>query len=161
MSPKAAADHHVPVAILVGPAAAPLRRSLGPLPWCALECLIANATLDEAGPVVDASVRSLAADLGVAKNTAHRGLTALIAAGVASAERRRRSDGTFGPGRYRLHVDEEVLSVDSGSRRRATRPTVKPTRAGQPSGNHTSGRPSRGRTPASERGDQLSLLPSA
>lgn len=149
------------MAILVGPAAAPLRRSLGPLSWCALECLVASATANEADPVVDASVRSLAADLGVAKNTAHRGLTALIAAGVATAERPRRSDGTFGPGRYRLHLHGEVLAVASATRRQATRPTTKRTRAGWPSGNDTAGRSSRRRTPATERGDQLSLLPSA
>jgi len=161
VKPTATADLQGPAQIAVGPAAASLRRSLGPLPWCALECLVARATIDESGPLADTSVRSLAIELGVAKNTAHRGLAVLVAAGLATAERVRRSDGTFGPGRYRLHVDADVLSVSARSGRRTPGPTAKPDRAGRPNGDDTPTRPSRRHPRASSQADQLSLLPSA
>lgn len=160
MKPTAADDYEGPAPVVVGPAAAQLRRSLGPLPWCALECLVARATINECGPVVEASVRSLAVELGVAKNTAHRGLIALVAAGVATADRKRLADGTFGPGRYQLHVDGDVLSV-AGSGRRTTRPTAKPAQAGRTTVDDRPTRPRRRHPQASSQGDQLSLLPSA
>lgn len=161
MKPTAAAEHHDPAPIVVGSAAAPLRRSLGPLARCALECLVARATVDDSGPLADASVRSLAVELGVAKNTAHRGLADLVAVGLATAEHERRSDGTFGPGRYRLHVDADVVSTSVGSGRRTRRPTAKTDRAGRPNGDGTPTRPSRRRRQVSDQAGQLSLLPPA
>ena len=85
-----------------GERAAALRRSLGPVPWCALECLIERS---HDGRSVDASVRLVAAELGVAKNTAHRALRALALAGLITAEQQRTDDGRFRSGRYRLHLD--------------------------------------------------------
>lgn len=161
MKPTGAADHQGPAPVVVGSAAAPLRRSLGPLPWCALECLVAGATVDDSGPLADASVRSVAVELGVAKNTAHRGLAVLVDAGLATAEHERRSDGTFGRGRYRLHVEPDVLSVSAGSGRRTPRATAKPDRAGRPSSDDTPTRPSRRRRQVSDQAEQLSLLPPA
>ena len=79
-----------------------LRRDLGPTPWCALECLIERAG---AGSVAVASVRSLAVQLGVAKNTANRAIGTLVRAGVVEAVQDRGSDGQFRPGAYRLHLD--------------------------------------------------------
>lgn len=85
-----------------GERAAALRRSLGPVPWCALECLVERS---DDGGTVEASVRLVAAELGVAKNTAHRAMRALALAGLVTAEPQRTDDGRFRSGRYRLHID--------------------------------------------------------
>jgi DNA-binding IclR family transcriptional regulator len=102
-----------------------LRRDLGPLAWCALECLVEHADADG---VVEASVRTIAVELRVAKNTAHRALRILSAAGLVAAEQRRVDDGRFGAGRYRLHVGDLLADSPGTSpeprpvRRRANRP---------------------------------------
>ncbi len=88
-----------------GPRAAALRRELGPTAWCALECLLER---DGGEAVVVASVRALAQDLGVAKNTAHRALVALTRAGIAEVVQERAPDGRFRPGGYRLHLGDLV-----------------------------------------------------
>jgi DNA-binding IclR family transcriptional regulator len=69
--------------------------------WCALECLVDRA-IDGA---VEASVRSIAGDLGVAKNTAHRAISTLVRAGLVEPVQGRGRDGRFGIGRYRLRVE--------------------------------------------------------
>jgi len=81
--------------------AAELRRELGAAPWCALECLLEQADADA---IAAASVRSIAADLGIAKNTAHRALAALVRAGLVESIQERDDGGRFRPGRYRLHL---------------------------------------------------------
>lgn len=50
-------------------------------------------------------MRSLATQLGVAKNTANRAIGTLLRAGVVEAVQNRGSDGQFRPGAYRLHLD--------------------------------------------------------
>lgn len=85
-----------------GERTAALRRTLGPVAWCALECLVERS---DDGRTVEASVRLVAAELGVAKNTAHRALRALAHAGLVAAEQQRTDDGRFRSGRYRLHLD--------------------------------------------------------
>ncbi|MGH9139432.1 MAG: helix-turn-helix domain-containing protein [Acidimicrobiales bacterium] len=99
--------------------AAALRRNLGPTAWCALECLL-ERTSGEA--IAVASVRSLAADLGVAKNTAHRALVALVRAGIAEAIQDRAADGRFRPGGHRLHLGDLLASTTTRPSR--TRPTA-------------------------------------
>jgi DNA-binding IclR family transcriptional regulator len=83
--------------------AATLRRQLGPTAWCVLECLRDRAA---DGRVAEGSVRAIAADLGVAKNTAHRAIATLVRAGLIEAEQRRATDGRFQAGRYVLHHHE-------------------------------------------------------
>jgi DNA-binding transcriptional MocR family regulator len=81
-----------------------------------------------------ASVRSVALDLGVAKNTAHRALSKLAGAGLITAEQERLAGGAFGRGHYRLHLgDALVLSAgrpndpDSGRPvADGTKPTAQP-----------------------------------
>jgi DNA-binding IclR family transcriptional regulator len=85
--------------------AAALRRQLGPTAWCVLECLRDRAS---DGWVAEASVRALAAELGVAKNTAHQAIGTLVRAGLIEAEQRRATDGRFQAGRYVLHRHEPV-----------------------------------------------------
>jgi hypothetical protein len=113
-----------PSPITLGSAAAPLRRSLGPLAWCALEHLVATSTTGPAGRTVEAAVRALADELGVAKNTAHRALAALTRAGVVEPEHRRGAGGAFEPSRYHLHLSPDVIDVTPAPKtRRATRPS--------------------------------------
>jgi DNA-binding IclR family transcriptional regulator len=98
----------VSLTIPPSPRAAALRRELGPVAWCALECLVERS---DDGRSTRASVRAVAADLGVAKNTAHRALVALVRAGIADAVQERAADGRFRPGGYRLHLDELLAST--------------------------------------------------
>ena len=88
-------------ALRIDAGSAALRRTLGPMPWCALEALLGRSS---DGRTAAASVRSIAADLGVGKNTAHRAVAALVRAGVVEPVPERDAAGRFRPGRYRLHV---------------------------------------------------------
>lgn len=106
-----------------GPRTAALRRDLGPTAWCALECLL-ERTGEEA--VAVASVRSLAVELGVAKNTAHRALSALVRAGIAEAVQHRSIDGRFRPGGYRLHLGDLAASPTARRTRASTATTPDP-----------------------------------
>jgi DNA-binding transcriptional regulator YhcF (GntR family) len=80
-----------------------LRRGVGPVAWCALECLLEHSV--DGGRTAVASVRAIAAELGVAKNTAHRALAALARAGLVEVVQSRDGAGRFRAGHYRLHVD--------------------------------------------------------
>jgi hypothetical protein len=120
-------------AIPTSPRAATLRRDLGPVAWCALECLVERS---DDGRTTAASVRAVAAELGVAKNTAHRALVALVRAGIAEGVQDRTTDGRFRRGGYRLHLGDLAPS-----------PPARPTRT-------------RTRTPSATTRNQLSLLPS-
>jgi DNA-binding IclR family transcriptional regulator len=90
-----------------GPRAAAIRRSIRPVAWCALECLLERS---DDGRTSTASVRSIAADLGVAKNTAQRAVASLVRAGVAEAVQERDARGRFRPGRYRLNLTDLVAA---------------------------------------------------
>lgn len=109
------------LALPVGQRTAALRRDLGPTAWCALECLLERAG---EGGVATASVRSLAVDLGVAKNTAHRALVALVRAGIAEPVQDRSADGRFRSGGYQLHLG--TLSCQPVRRLRTRAATATP-----------------------------------
>jgi hypothetical protein len=99
------------VAVIVGAAAAPVRRNLGPAAWCALEVLATEPAADGGDVwIVSSSVRTLAARMGVAKNTGQRALTALRKAGFVASIQHRDSTGKFGQSAYRLNVAADVLS---------------------------------------------------
>jgi len=112
--------------VLIGPAAAPLRRALPASAWVALECLVARSYPAADGRVVEMGVRELAADLGSSKNTAQRALAVLVGAGLMTAEQTRRPDGTFRPGCYQLHLPTEVLDPVP-PRRMTRRPSPTPS----------------------------------
>ncbi|MGH9290122.1 MAG: helix-turn-helix domain-containing protein [Acidimicrobiales bacterium] len=121
--------------MVAGPRAAATRRSLGPVAWCVFECLLERS---DDGHTSTASVRSIAADLGVAKNTAQRAIASLVRAGVAEAIQDRDARGRFRPGRYRLNGTDLLVAA----------PTPTPRR-------------SRPRTPRRAAPTQLSLLTSS
>jgi DNA-binding MarR family transcriptional regulator len=67
--------------VLVTPAGA--RRQLGPLAWTVLEALLLDVNDDADGvPIVHTSLRSLAGELGLDKDTVGRALARLGQAGV-------------------------------------------------------------------------------
>jgi hypothetical protein len=103
-------------AVVVGPAADDVRRAVGPVAWCALEYLAASPRHGHGdGGTVSASVRSLAAALGVSRNRAHRAVTVLRASGLVEPVQPRGGAGRFGAGYYRLAVSSAVVvRVDVG-----------------------------------------------
>jgi hypothetical protein len=101
----------------VGPRVAATRRSLGPVAWCVLECLVERS---DDGRTSTASVRAIAVDLGVAKNTAQRAVAGLVRAGVAEPVQERDARGRFRPGRYRLHLTDLLAAAPT--------PTYQPRR---------------------------------
>ena len=105
-----------------------LRRRLGPLAWCALECLLERSS----GGVAQVSVRALAGELGVAKNTAHRAVAALRRAGLIDHVQGRRADGRFQPGRYRLSPGISATDVPSTALVRAPRHAPPPASSTSP-----------------------------
>lgn len=113
--------------LTLGPDAAPLRRELGPVAWCALECLASRSGPGRNGATAEASVRSLAVDLGVAKNTAHRAISALVRAGLISPVQDRHDDGRFRTGRYRLLVDDILTVAHPKPARRTALASHEPT----------------------------------
>jgi len=81
--------------------------------WCALESVVAASDLDN---VASVSVRSLATELGVSKNTAQRAVAALRAARLITPLATRRDAGKFAAGAYRLAVPTAVLArVDASA----------------------------------------------
>jgi len=95
-----------PARLVTGPRAAALRRELGPLAWCALEFLVERSC----DGTTEASVRAVAAALGVAKNTANRAVAALTRAQLIEGIQDRGTDGRFRPGRYRLRLTNDLLT---------------------------------------------------
>lgn len=98
--------------LVLGPAASELRRRLGSTAWCALEVLTAAARApdDPRDVVAEMTVRDVAGELGVARNTAQRALSALRAAGLVASTQRRARGGRFAAGAYVLHIPPHVLT---------------------------------------------------
>jgi DNA-binding IclR family transcriptional regulator len=98
---------------MVGTAGKALRRQLGPTPWVVLEAALALAhDADADGDlVVDASVRSLAAEVGLAKNTVARALIVLRECGLVTFTQTRAGDGAFSVGRYLIALPTAVFTI--------------------------------------------------
>jgi hypothetical protein len=98
-------------AVTVGWRAGEVRRRVGPTAWCALEILTASVIEGHGGDGLraQASVRSVAAELGVSKNAAHRALRVLCASGFIVAAQRRSSDGRFEIGIYDLAIPAQII----------------------------------------------------
>ena len=84
--------------LVIGPRAARLRLELGPTAWVVLEELLARSV----GPLGDcrasASVRSLATELGLSKDTVARAVVRLRRAGLVTACQARSTTGAFDGG---------------------------------------------------------------
>lgn len=135
--------------LLLGPRADETRRSLGPLAWAALEAFVTDARPNGDVAVADTTVRQLGEHLGIAKNTAHRALTALRLAGFIEPLQSRSTSGQFASGSYRLAVAPSILRLAADA---SAPPVASPLSVARPSS-----RPPRR---ASSPSQQLSLLPS-
>jgi len=95
--------------LLFGAAAADVRRRVGPTAWVVLEATVARAEADGGVITSVVSARSLAAELGLAKNTTARALSVLRLAGLLVAVQPRDCRGTFAAGSYRVHLPANSL----------------------------------------------------
>ncbi|MGB1505300.1 MAG: winged helix-turn-helix transcriptional regulator [Acidimicrobiales bacterium] len=98
-------------AIVVGPKAHELRRYVGSASWAVLEEMMQVATGPSDRLVAEVSIRSLAASLGLAKDTVARAVRRLRDLGVIEADQRRAVSGVFQTGVYRLAVPTACLTV--------------------------------------------------
>jgi DNA-binding transcriptional ArsR family regulator len=89
-----------------------LRRRLDPTAWVVFEQLLLEST--DCGGVCRASVsvRSLAAQLGVAKDTVARALTRLRRAGLIDASQSRTATGVYATGVYTLTIPTSITVDD-------------------------------------------------
>jgi hypothetical protein len=122
----------------VGPASAALRRRLGPTAWVILEELLARSS----GPAeccrATVSVRSLAAELGLAKDTAARALRRLHSDGLVTGCQLRSTAGTFGTSSYTIVVPDSITFADDRIARvtNATSSQAKPPQRRRPTRSH-------------------------
>ncbi len=100
-------------AVVIGPDADELRCRLGPASWTVLEAMMQRASETDAGLAVAVSIRSLAASLGLSKDTIARSVRRLRDAGLVSSIQRRDTSGAFAAGSYRLAVPRSCLSLVS------------------------------------------------
>ena len=113
-----------------------LRRRLGPVAWCVLEDLVEDAAVDSLGRRVAASsVRRLAENLGVSKDTTARALRRLTSAQLIAALPAPRADrGRFGGGAYLICVaSPQQHSAGPSTAPALRRPRVRSTAVSQPS----------------------------
>ena len=113
---------------------------MGPVAWCVLEDLLEDATVDSLGRrVVNSSVRRLADNLGVSKDTTARALRRLAAAELIAPLPATRADrGRFGGGAYLIRAASPQVASASGGERavpapQARRPRTRVTAVSQPS----------------------------
>ena len=107
-----------------------LRRALGPTAWTVFEELLLMSTATSGEREASMSVRSLAARLGLAKDTVGRALTRLRRAGLVTPIQSRTSAGVFAAGSYVLTIPDSITirashaNARSIARSRPPRPTL-------------------------------------
>lgn len=117
----------------VGPKAHELRRYVGPTSWVVLEEMMQAATGPADRLVAEVSIRSLAASLGLAKDTVARAVRRLRDLGVIEAEQPRSERGVFQAGSYRLAVPPTCLTVEPSITTPRARTTTKTSSRRSPS----------------------------
>jgi hypothetical protein len=100
-------------AFVVGPRVTGLRRRLGPTAWVVLEQLLASSTGPTGGCRACVSVRSLAVELGMSKDTVARALARLRLMGTVALEQPRSATGTFAAGSYVITVPDGIAFDDA------------------------------------------------
>ncbi len=105
--------------LTVGPAGLAVVARVGPTAWTVLQ--LAAAYSD--GEVSAVSARRVAAEFGIAKDTAARALRVLTGAGLLEPLPRARHGGRFVPGGYRLHIPSDVLARDADQPRTTPPPS--------------------------------------
>ena len=99
--------------VVVGPRAAALRRRLGSTAWVVLEQLLANSAGQGGCCRACVSVRTLAAELAMSKDTVARALARLRSAGIVSADQARSAAGRFTVGSYVIAVPDGIAFDDT------------------------------------------------
>lgn len=91
-----------PRRVLVGPECRPTRKTLDPTAWFVLEELVMNADVgsSQVTVLVPASVRALATELGLSKDTVAAALRRLASAGIVQRVDQRNGSGRFGGSIY-------------------------------------------------------------
>ena len=87
----------------------PVRR-FGPTAWVVLQELSDRGVAADGGVVAFVSIRDLALQLGLSKNTVQRALGRLSAAGLIEACQRRTTAGTFSSGHYAISANATDLT---------------------------------------------------
>ncbi len=103
-----------------------LRRRLGPTAWVVFEQLLLESTGNGDTCAASVSVRSLAAQLGLAKDTVARALVRLRSAGLVDASQSRTATGVYATGCYTLAIPTAVTVDDHTA---PSPPTTSPSTA--------------------------------
>lgn len=111
-----------------GPSAPAMRRTLGPVAWAVLECLAEHSGARSEVTVSCRSVRDLADELDLAKDTIARALQRLHRDGLVSRVDERRDDGRFCRGHYVLSLPPGVFmrAIEARPRPARQRPRSRP-----------------------------------
>jgi hypothetical protein len=98
--------------LVLTPGTVELRRRLDPTAWVVFEQLLLEST--DCGGVCRASVsvRSLASQLGLAKDTVARALNRLCRAGLVDASQSRTATGVYATGTYTLTIPSSIAVDD-------------------------------------------------
>jgi DNA-binding transcriptional MocR family regulator len=98
--------------LLLGARVGRVRRQLGPTAWTVLEELLACSTGTISECSAEVSVRSLAGELGLSKDTVARALLRLRRAGLVTAIQSRSTTGVFAVGCYEINVPNSIAFDD-------------------------------------------------
>jgi DNA-binding transcriptional ArsR family regulator len=94
------------VSLVIGAASLEVRRALGPSAWLVFEEMLLRSTPERGERIAHVSVRSMAAALGVAKDTVARALKRLRDAGLVTPAQPKNERGLFEAGSYVIDVPE-------------------------------------------------------
>jgi hypothetical protein len=98
-------------AVTMLPGAAHLRRAVGPTAWVVLEALVQSAEPTDTDDYIKRrSIRDLAIELGLAKDTVARAVRVLREVGVLGHKQGRGNAGAFEPGRYVISLPNDVFT---------------------------------------------------
>lgn len=95
-----------PHSLVIEAASLELRRALGPSAWLVFEEMLLRSTTERGERIAHVSVRSMAAALGVAKDTVARALNRLRDAGLVTPAQPKNDRGLFEAGSYVIEVPE-------------------------------------------------------
>jgi len=90
----------------------PLVRQVGPTAWAVLELMRERSETDGGAELAPVTIRNRALELGLAKNTVHRAIQRLRAAGLIEPRQARTDDGTFAAGQYELIAEGPTTASD-------------------------------------------------